>query len=199
MSEQYNYDNSSDYGNEIVDTTLDAIRDLEDLDQDQTLRGTIVFNPSGFQVLDKPQWQSRAFIERREQVVTQERRFMVLGPYLFAKKFAVPPEITFGEKADFIAGVQEASVPVGIPVTYVPFTCQAQIFRWNFANGEVDGFYLGLYALTSPPKGATSHTISWIASGQASRYADQGIAESWSESYDYNEPDYIEDYTGDFE
>lgn len=157
------YDNWDQERESIIDDTLDSLRDQRDDQAESVFTGAFTVNPQ-FLVKGK---------------VT------VHGPIVFEEQFDTVPQIMFGEVA-----VTEPSVSTE-PVTDVPFLTKAFVARYSYTNGKVEGFYLGLYALTDPPAGVITHSIDWLAKGKGSAYHQELLGESWSEEYDYNDADYL--------
>lgn len=180
------YTNSQDFANSVQDATLDTLRLQEDAQQQQILADSFSFNPSVFNITT----------ETNQQFAPGDTRFIVLGPYKFDRRFAKEPSLVFGNVQQYIQAPLQVGITIGTPSSYTPFVVKADIFQWTMANGEVDGFYVALYALTRPPVGSLTHTINWQAVGKASRYTDTSQTEqSWTQSYDYNSAGFLNDST----
>lgn len=184
---------NEDFASDLVDSTMDVLRDQDDAQQIEELTGIVTFNPSVFQPEQPDGVEPRRFVNFREG----DNRFLVLGPYRFDRRFAKPPTLVFGEIEEALTNTGDNPIVVGIPTAYIPFRVDADPYQWVYANGEVDGFYVGLYALTVPPLGLISHSVTYYARGDASRYTVSDSSESWTQSYDMNTADYLEsDNTG---
>lgn len=158
---------------EVIDDTLDQIRDQRDEAQENDLRGKQEINPHLFTT----------------------GNHMVVGPILFETAFTDAPNITFGEQQ---TGVNQADVPATSTATnYSPFLVHPYVYQLKMDRGIVDGFYLGLYAITTPIPGVFTHIISWRAAGKASVYKDERTEESWMEDYDQNDTDYLVEDAGE--
>lgn len=174
-------------GSSIIDQTLDTLASQADAQQVQQLNNSFTFNPSVFQPAQPENATPRQFQDFR----SGDPRFLVLGPYRFDRRFAKPPQMIFGQMGTVLNNAGDSPIVIGIPNTYVPFLVDANPYQWVYANGEVDGFYVELYALTVPPLGLVEHTLNWIAIGQASRYTTSDSDQAWTDSYDYNQADYM--------
>lgn len=194
-------DGQQQFANAVVDTTLDTLRDQEDQQGVEDASGSIPFNPQIFGRIENPTWiqaregMSRDMFEKTSgELKTMERRHIVLGPYEFNKKFDAPPTVTFGQSPDRVASsgelLQQQLATMG---DYIPLLVQPYVYQFKWTNGAVDGFYVGLYAITSPPKDSVSHIVYWRATGSASRYNEQNTAEAWSEPSAPDSTDFLED------
>lgn len=190
------FTDSGQFADNVIDQTLDQLRDHEDQEQKQTLEGEITFNPAVFGVDPQNAYIKRAFLE---QNVGGEKRFLVLGPYKFTRRYAGRPRMAFGSVQQEIRDLNTVGIVVGQPSNYLPFVVNGDVFSYTYANGEVDGFYVGLYAVTRPPNGVLNHTVSWIAVGKASRYDNTQQEQSWADNWDHNDADYLTDDVTDFE
>lgn len=167
------YENWDDERSDIIDDTLDEIRDQRDDAQENDLSGKVELNPQAF-----------AFAKN-----------MVLGPILFETAFTEAPVITFGQQQ---GGVNQEDIPAtSVATNYYPFVAMPYVYKLNMERGTVDGFYLGVYAILPPPSGVSSHIISWRAAGKASVYKDERTEEAWMEEYDQNEAEYLYEDAGD--
>lgn len=183
------------FAKEVVDATLDTLRDQEDQVGQQIVQGKTTINPQVFQPIDNDVILKKLFDTPRhliDQALADlkqtQQTTLTVGPITLEKKFQVLPEPFFGQMS---SGLQPSQV--NIVSQEVPFLVQPFIREWIWSNGMVDGFYLGLYALTRPPIGLTTHYISWMMIGQASRYSDQAVSESWTQSYDYEDSGFLTD------
>lgn len=190
--------NQDDFAESVVDSTLDTLGDQADAEGLQQLDGRIEINPQQFAVLDNADLLKRLLNTPRnlwetfsQDSKSQEKKHLVLGPFFFSQKFDKAPRITYGQQP---GGVVQPGAAMSN--NYIPFLVQAYTYQLEYTNGVVAGFYVGLYALTSPPPNVTSHSIDWIASGTASRYSDAAVEESWSDGYDYNDTEFLVDDTG---
>lgn len=178
MSDLYNYSNADSFANDIIDDSLDAMRDLEEAQGEQTIQGSFPVSPVGF---------------------TNEKRHFIFGPIKFIKRFGSIPYPSFGTYnppvADTETEISTVSV-AGAPTNYLPWVVQPYVYQWRWENGEVDGLMVGLYAITVPTPSTPGITVSWKMVGQASRYSNPGDQEAWTESYNYNEASYLEDGGG---
>lgn len=188
---QPDFTNSTEFANTIIQRTLQTIRDQKDDAQEQQFRGTITFNPAVFEtsVPEQLRFAKRKAIEKR---FPTERNFLVLGPYKFERRFTGEPQLLWGQQSSQIKDGTLPNPRVGIATSYDPFLVIPTRWQFTYVNGEVDGFYVGLYAVTRPPRGVTTHTVDWFAAGKASRYSEQGQKEGWTNSYDYNEAAFLE-------
>lgn len=162
-------DNGDDFANAVIDSTLDALKSQEDDSQDANYHGKAdilvgVFGPD----------------------VTS----FVQGPIHFPNTFNSPPHMSFGQMPDMVSGTPAVTGTTAL--SYTPLLFEPYVFQWSFTNGQVDGFYLGLYAKTDIPAGVIHHTIFWKATGKASQYQDT-TSEAWTEAYDYNDAEYLVD------
>lgn len=98
------------------------------------------------------------------------------GPFIFGTRFQGTPDISFGS----IRAVQEQ-----------PFWALYDVAKWVGEAGAVEGFYLGLYAVTAPPKGLYQHNVSWIVRGTASQYRAESRLEAWRSSYSYDRASHL--------
>lgn len=156
----------------VINDTLDTLRDQRDEAQDAQFQGSFEIHPQAFKT----------------------GKHLVQGPFLFETAFQGAPHISFGEQQEFNSNYY---VPVSeVTTNYTPFLVHTYVYALRVSNGVVDGFYVGLYALTEPPPSAQRHTITWKASGKASAYLDIGTQESWTEEYSYNEPEYVTEDAG---
>lgn len=170
----------------VINTTLNTLADQQDDSQEQILSGVIKTSPQAF-YFGAP--SSPRHLEVSSD--TNTRQHVVVGPIKFTTRFRVPPAITFGEAANSLTELVQQPIQVG--TNYVPFIVHSYVYNFDYVNGEVDGFYIGMYALTAPPAGLAIHTVSWIASGLGSRYNQQDSVDSWSMAYDQNEAGFLTD------
>lgn len=90
------------------------------------------------------------------------------GPFFFLGPFKTAPNMAFAQiraEAD------------------KPFWGALDVSRWETSEGVVEGFYLGFWALQTPPEALFTHTVSWIAQGQASVYHQSTGRSAWMDSY----------------
>lgn len=157
------YENWDDERQDIIDDTIGVLRDQRDDEAEAAFGGSFAFNP---------------------QVMTKGQT-MVVGPVTFEEPFANTPRIVFGQS---VTGVQ---LSIGVGSSTTPFLVAPFVSSLSFTNGKVDGFWLGLYALTDVPAGVIVHTIDWEAKGKGSPYRQEQLQESWTEEYDSNEADFL--------
>lgn len=195
------YTNSQEFADQVTDNTLKTLRDQEDDKQEQSLTGVYTVNPQIFDPLDKSidlaqRIQQQYYLNQHLSDANLAKRNLVVGPIKFESKFQGPPVATFGQAPQ--QGL-ETQTPL-VANKYTPFLVSPYIHSWVWNNGEVDGFYLGLYALTSPIPGIYTHIITWHCVGKASRYHEQDTEESWDMGYDQNDAGFLEevdDYSGE--
>lgn len=186
------YEDQQDFAEGIIDSTLDTLRDQGDNAQKETLKGSVTFSSTSFTKKNLSLEVDLASVPRYMQDIIaaqlQYNRHLVLGPISFQTQFSTPPVIAFGQVGP---SLPDGAQGIGIATPYLPFLVQPYVFRYDFTNGQVAGFYVGLYALTQPPTSPTEHQLSWIAVGEASRYGPVQESEAWTESYDQNEADFL--------
>lgn len=165
MAGDVDWDDARD---DVIDDTLETLRDQRDEAQENHLYGTIDFNP-------------QAFINGSH---------LVIGPITFETAFSTIPSISLDQQQ---GGINQLDIPAGPAATnYRPFLVEPYIYSWVMDRGTFAGFYIGLYRDNdSYPVTATKHTIHWTVSGKASAYKDERSEESWTETYDHNEPEYL--------
>lgn len=186
--------NSRKFADSIIRNTLSTLRDQEDDKQEQQFRGSITFNLAVFQ---SPLPSDLRFAKRKdiERKYPTDKNFLVLGPYKFTRRFAQPPQMFWGQQTTQTKDGALAQPKVGIATNYSPFLLLPSCWQYTYINGEVDGFFVGLYAITRPPKGTITYTVDWLAVGSASRYSEQGQKESWVNPYDHNHAAYLQQGT----
>lgn len=171
-------DNWDDERSDIIDDTLGTLRDQRDEAQENHLYGTVDFSSQVFST----------------------GNHHVLGPITFQTGFTGSPVISLTQQQQ---GINQQDVPVSTTATnYSPFLVQPYVYSVQGTQGIVDGFYIGMYALTPVGNQTSKHSIHWTASGKASVYRDERDEEVWTEQYDHNEPDFLvedagEDYIDD--
>jgi hypothetical protein len=106
------------------------------------------------------------------QLVTVGESFEY-GPFFFLGPFRTAPNMAFAQiraEAD------------------KPFWGALDVSRWETASGAIEGFYVGFLALQAPPEALFTHTVSWIAQGQASVYHQSTGRDAWMDKYssEYN-------------
>lgn len=141
--------------NKIIDEVLNILRQQEDSKGELSIGGSIPVDPQNF----------------------SSGSHLVIGPIRFSTTFTTPPLVSFTQYGPKIAS--DVRVSPGAS-NYTPFLVQPYVYSWNWASGAVDGFYIGLYALTEPKEIPKSSTVVWQASGKASRYLDPLGEESWA-------------------
>lgn len=109
-------------------------------------------------------------IELNPQYVTKDIPFEY-GPFLFPTPFSEPPILTF-------SAVRTDPVK--------PFWGFMDISRWQIASGTFEGFYIGFYAIQTPPAALYKHIINWIAQGKASVYHESAAEDAWTAGYDHS-------------
>lgn len=187
-------DNDQEFANSIIDSTLQTIRDQDDQTGQTTLVGDLSVNPQSFQPSDQQllatfNVTSRQFWSDPNQAPL-DKRLMVVGPISFEVKFLSLPKMGFSESPT----PPTLQTTVGMQANEdAPFLTHMFVKDWVWVNGVVDGFYLGLYAITTPVQGVVKHTISWTAVGIASRYSTEAASEAWTEPYDDNDTSFLTD------
>lgn len=171
MPADFNWDNER---SGIINDTLDTLRDQRDDSQQNDLFGTISFNPQSFTT----------------------GKHMVLGPINFETSFSSSPIISLTQQLGTVNASDASNI--GLITDYTPFLILPYIHSIQTSSGTVDGFYIGLYAVTVPTA-ETSHSIHWRATGKASVYKDTTTDEAWTSQYDQNEPSFlVEDAGNDY-
>lgn len=153
----------------IVDDTLNQLRDQRDLAENAVFTGQAAFNP-------------QVFADKRY-------KHFVVGPLLFDNPFDTTPNIVFGLVNQ--SPTDNTQTQTGLATSFEPFVVHPYVYKWKTINSRVDGFWLGLYAITSPPGDASTALINWQASGKASSYINQSTEDSWMENYDYGDTDFL--------
>lgn len=178
----------ADFAQKIHDAVLETLKRQKDMQQEQTLFGKQIINPQTFTIRSPlstlgvdvstmtPQARRQYF-----EVRGQDKRHYTTGLIQLTTTFSDPPMITFGQ-ASKAPGDDAAP---GIADNTIPFIVQPYLSSWHHTGGEVDGFYLGLYALTAPIPGVSQHFIYWSVTGKASRYKGRAQEDQWAASYDY--------------
>lgn len=173
----------------VVDATLQQLRNQEDARGEISVHGFYILNPQLFQFDIQDRYTVNDPLPRPPTTAQQkDKRTAVIGPITFQYRFQGAPDISFGQAPQ----PPFKPTPTAVAVTDSPFLVQPYVHSWVWINGQVDGFYLGLYALTKPPTNANLHTVSWNVSGRSSRYQQQAVDQTWSDSsYDNNEADFL--------
>lgn len=164
-------------GNDLLNQTVTAVlrilRGQRDDKQIQDLEDTYDFNPQIFQY----------------------GVHYVAGPIMFRNPYRNTPSITFGAIAQkIIENTTVADHPLA--QGYTPLIIYPYVYGFAQSAGAINGFYLGLYAMTPIPPSATSYTIAWHASGRSSPYPDQRVDEAWTSSYNQNVATHLVNETG---
>lgn len=160
-------DNEQEFANDIIDSTLEELRDQRDEGQDQDLQGTFEISPAVFSY----------------------NKNVIVGPIMFEQPFDSRPNIQFSQSLESSMNdlIQENQ-------TFEPFLVIPYVYKFSLTGAAVDGFWLGLYAVSQPQTYPSKHFVDWRAIGPSSYYkTDQGSEESWDSSYDENESDYLVD------
>lgn len=177
------------YADDIVDNTLDALRQQEDDKQTLILEGREEFQTYAFGQLSRSKAAVDA-VNAQYLLDANDERHLIVGPITFSTSFASTPAITYGQTA-FLQSSQV--VESNRATHYTPFLCMPYTYKLRYTNGQVDGFWIGLYALTPPPAQSSLQTVEWIAKGFATRYREVQSDESWTENYDQNDASYLDD------
>lgn len=203
--------NSQDFADGIVGSTLDTLANQKDDRGEQDLDGLVKINPQSFSVLNI-EWSTVvanlpryiwALAHNMGTNMTdlglptaqqQERRNLVVE-VRFETPFDGIPRISFGQHG---VEIKSDSTIFSADKSYTPFIVEPYVFSWSFINGGlVEGFQLGVYAITSPPPGIDQHYIHWRCKGSSSRTNQQATEQSWTDSYQFDEPEFLEVDTGD--
>lgn len=153
---------------DTVDKALSALRDQRDDKQAIDCQGSNDFNPQLFSA-------------------GGGYNHLIIGPILFDTPFSTTPVVVLEQAAQNTNRTGE----VGVAQTYVPFLVHPYVYQWSFLAGKVAGFFMGLYALTTPISGTTRHTIMWKASGKGTQYQPGAVDSSWSDSYNNNSTNFL--------
>lgn len=170
----FDYSNWEQEREFLIDDILTLLREQEDSTQQARISGEFQISPSTF----------------------KEGNHVIHGPVGFGKPFKQAPTITFGQRSDIVASDTR---PTNVGSNYTPFLVQPYVYNWQLEAGVVEGFYVGLYAISVPSTLPVSHVVSWNAAGESTRYNDENITESWTDSYDYLDIGYLTDYPGEGE
>lgn len=166
----------SDEREGIIDDTLDTLRDQRDEAQEVSLHGSYEIHLHMFKT----------------------GNYAVLGPIRFETSFKIEPDITFGIKQGFIN--QADMITSGATASnYEPLILAPIAHGFTTNSGLVDGFFIGLYALTqynSALHANQKYKVSWRADGTASVYLDTQAEDRWTESYEEAEPDFLVEDAG---
>lgn len=106
-------------------------------------------------------------IEINPQLATVDIPFEY-GPFFFKSPFKQAPNMTFAQART---------------VRTSPFWALLDISRWESPSGALEGFYIGVLALRPPPAAVFTHSISWIAQGEASVYHPSNSTNAWMDQY----------------
>lgn len=163
---------------DIVNQVLTILRQQTDSEGKTQLQGTIPVSPASFLSADG-----------------EPLKHNVLGPITFETSYDSPPAMSFVQYGDVI----DSDVRIAPSASnYTPFLVQPYVYSWSWSEGVVDGFFIGMYALTNPKETPRAHQITWQATGIASRYLSPNITEAWTLQDSSAEPDYlIQDATDD--
>lgn len=148
----------------VINATLKILRDQRDDKQVQNLHDTYNFNPQIFQF----------------------GSHYVAGPLMFKNGFQTTPVVTFGAVAEKV--ITDTSI-INHPTAqgFIPAIIYPYVYGFIQSSRQVDGFYLGLYSLTTVPQTLSKYSIGWNAYGKGSAYPQQRIDEAWNSSYNKNE------------
>lgn len=127
----------------------------------------------------KAQTTIRGIIKFNPQIIGDLQTPVVIGPYRFGTSFLGMPSIAF------------ANYPIdkSNPFIVDPFVL------WDVQRGTVDGFYLGMYPVRQPAETLISHSIGWIAVGDAAVYKPSASVNKWQYTYDNSRANYLEGTT----
>lgn len=153
----------------VIDDTLRTLREQQDDKQDLVHKGMLDFDPRAFGTT----------------------KMCIQGPIKFESTFERRPVVVFGQvspDAENTSGTTAGAFVNSIPFLVIPF-----VASWSWSNGRVDGFSMGLYTATDIPEGLSKHTISWVAHGTGTLYKQERIEESWSQGYDNNSTDFLQE------
>lgn len=185
---------SQAFANQITKAVLATLTHQADTKQYQRVDGQITINPQSFQIASLQASGTLGTVTANmtpaatQQFLTargQDKRHLTVGPTKFTNTFSATPQITFGQATQPLQ--TDISFTPGPADNLVPFLVVPYVAAWHYTSGQVDGFYLGLYAMTAPPAGVTQHYVNWSANGKASRYPSGGTNATWTSSYDLNQ------------
>lgn len=153
--------------NMIVNAVLNILRGQRDDKQLQRLSGNWQLNP---------------------QIFASDKHY-IAGPIEFTSPYQTTPKVTFGQIAQ--QDVQNIATQQLVATGYTPLIVQPYVYGFVQGAGVISAFYMGLYALTSPPPANNKYTICWMSEGKGSPYSQQRIDEAWTSSYNQNEANYL--------
>lgn len=189
--------NSQAFAKGIIDAVLETLQRQSDTKKVVRIDGVVNLNPQTFRVTAATSTLSgdaitmtKAARQQYFQNRGQDKRHYVIGPIMFTNIFSAPPNITFGQSIQPVSGDQSTPGPAD---NNVPFLVQPYLHSWHNTGGQVDGFFLGLYALTAPTQGTTQHLIHWSVNGVGSKYSGRAQEDSWTKSYDNLRPSFLTD------
>lgn len=180
---------SQAFAQQIAKMLLDIQTKQQDQKQTQRIDGSFDINPQLFQLVTSDNTlksdiatmtpaAARAYLASRGQL----KAHAVTGPIMFTTIFSQAPYVTFGQ---YPQPTNATTAALGVADASEPFIVQPYVDSWHQSGGQVDGFNLGLYALTTPTPGTAIHTIFWSAYGRGSRYVGRGQQQqaSWTGQY----------------
>lgn len=151
---------------QLIIDILDILRQQIDSKREVSLNGEIDVNPEYFAT----------------------GKHLVIGPLDFGTSFESPPFLSFvqyGPSVDTDVRIQTSAT------NYTPFLVQPYVYGWKWENGAVDGFYIGMYALTDPKELPANNKLAWRAIGRASRYLSPIGQEIWATEDSSFRPSYL--------
>lgn len=113
---------------------------------------------------------------------------VVVGPLQFSTTFTSPPLVKFTQYGPAVSSDVRIAPAAS---NYTPFLIQPYVYSWSWESGVVDGFFIGMYALTTPKEMPDTHQLVWEASGKASRYLNPLGEELWSSADKTFSPHYL--------
>lgn len=170
----------------IINQVLDILRTQSDSEGMTELTGSVPVDPAKF--------TSGNALSDATQAAVVSYNNVVIGPIVFQTSYDSPPQMQFTQYGDQVdSDIRQAPTASN----YTPFLVQPYVYGWDWEDGGIAGFYLGLYAITDPRVAPQSHQLVWTSKGPASRYLSPTTTEAWTQDYSYD-PDYLtEDATDD--
>ena len=168
-ADDFYYANQNQFANEIIDATLEELREQRDEAQQATFSGSIVFDAREFAT----------------------KTTIVQGPIMFDSPFHSKPSLTFGQGLDTEPVVLDSFVPVLVQ----PFRLKWEINGGAFAGFYV-GLYALTKPPALPARHFIDWQATGEASPYRD---DEGTEESWESTYNENEAAYLEGESADYE
>lgn len=151
---------------QIINTVLNIFREQTDSKSDSVVSNSIDVDPKSF----------------------SSGSHVVVGPIDFFTSFQSPPEVNFTQYGPSV----DSDIRIAPSASnYTPFLIYPYVYGWKWESGAVDGFFIGMYALTSPKELPSNHRLGWQVSGKASRYLSPISQEIWSSEDNSFRPDYL--------